>query len=121
MAGYAGQPPGATRNERRPKMNSEHLKAIAAVDAMSALVWDNRGTIEWVGSAVETAETIADFQASAKNYAECTKAQHGEIAGFPYIAYKNVQPKKGQPRHPLSVIDFGDYRVAVNEFLPDEF
>jgi glutamate mutase epsilon subunit len=98
----------------------EDMEKIAAVDEMCELVCQySSGEIDLVGDAVETAETLDDFHAATKNYAECTKAQRGEIAGFPYIAYKKVQVRKGAPRRALSVIDFGDYRIAFDAFAPN--
>jgi len=75
------------------------------------------GEGEWLIEAVETQETIDDFVAASANYAEATPARHGEIAGFKFVAFKTVQLRRGMPRRELSVIDFGDRRVAIDANL----
>ena len=47
------------------------------------------------------------------NWAECSAMKAGEIAGFPFCSWKNAQAVKGQPRQAMSVIDFGDVRIAL--------
>lgn len=69
---------------------------------------------EWMIEAVETAETIENFVEASKNYDSCTKDKFGEIAGFKFVAYSEVQLRKGMPRRQLSVIDFGDKRFALD-------
>ncbi|MFA6904415.1 MAG: hypothetical protein WC236_15175 [Gallionellaceae bacterium] len=69
---------------------------------------------EWMVEAVETHETIDQFIDSSKNYASRTVEKFGEIAGFKFVAWKEVQPAKGKQRRQLSVIDFGDVRIALN-------
>jgi hypothetical protein len=74
---------------------------------------------EWMVNAVETAETIENFTDASKNYASRTKEKHGEIAGFKFAAWSEVQVAKGMQRRQLSVIDFGDFRVAIDCDLTD--
>ncbi|NNM70214.1 MAG: hypothetical protein HKM00_09690 [Gallionella sp.] len=69
---------------------------------------------EWMIEAVQTAETIEQFVESSNKWASCTKDQFGEIAGFKFVAWHEVQGAKGQQRRSLSVIDFGDFRMALN-------
>ena len=73
----------------------------------------------WMVEAVETQETLEDFLQSAKGYRECTKAKRGSLAGFPFIAFREIQAFKGQPRRSLSVIDFGPCRYALDVDLSD--
>lgn len=72
---------------------------------------------EWMVRAVETAETIEQFIESSKNWVEKSKAKPGEIAGFKFIAWANCQAVKSQPRREMSVVDFGDVRVAIETDL----
>ena len=74
---------------------------------------------EWMVSAVETYETIDDFVAATEKYNSCTKDKFGEIAGFKFVAYSEVQVRKGDTRRQLSVIDFGDVRYAIDADLTD--
>ncbi len=72
---------------------------------------------DWMVEAVETHETLADFEDSAKNYSERAWSGRGEIAGFPFIAWSKIQVSKGDTRRALSVIDFGDRRFALDADL----
>ncbi len=72
---------------------------------------------DWMVEAVETRETLSDFEESAKKYNERTWAGRGEIAGLPFIAWSEVQTFKGETRRALSVVDFGDRRIALNADL----
>lgn len=72
---------------------------------------------EWMHHAVETQETLADFEEASRQYVECSKSKHGEIAGMNFLAFEKVQVRKGDVRQALSVIDFGDRRIAINEDL----
>jgi hypothetical protein len=74
---------------------------------------------EWMVGVVETAETIEQFIESSNKYASCTNDKFGEIAGCKFVAWKEVQTAKGQQRQSLSVIDFGDFRVAIDCDLTD--
>ncbi|MDR1529832.1 MAG: DUF5710 domain-containing protein [Burkholderiales bacterium] len=69
---------------------------------------------EWMTEHVETAETLDDFVNSSRHYNESTAAKRGEIAGFPFVAFTKIQPRKGDPRRSLSVIDFGEKRIALD-------
>ena len=68
---------------------------------------------EWMVEAVETQETLEQFEESSKNWNERTAMKTGEIGGFPFRAWKNVQAVKGQPRQSMSVVDLGDVRIAL--------
>lgn len=68
---------------------------------------------EWMVEAVETQETLEQWEESSKCWNERTAMKAGEIAGFPFRAWKSVQAAKGQPRQSMSVIDFGDVRVVL--------
>jgi hypothetical protein len=71
----------------------------------------------WMVNAIETTETLADFEAEAKNYAEHGKIQRGKLAGFDFVYFGLVQVVKGHPRFILSVIDLGGVRFSLNENL----
>lgn len=68
---------------------------------------------EWMTEAVETQETLEQFIDSSKTWASRTPVHFGEIAGFKFAYWKEMQTAKDQPRRSLSVIDFGDLRVAL--------
>ncbi|MBU0916336.1 hypothetical protein [Aquabacterium parvum] len=71
----------------------------------------------WMVKSTETQESLADFEAASKGWIECSNAIRGEIAGLPYIAWERVQARKGDQRRALSVVDFGDRRIAIDEDL----
>ena len=73
----------------------------------------------WMVQAVETSETIQNFVEASNGYNECTREKFGEIAGFRFVAFEEVQPRKGDQRRALSVIDFGDIRIAIDADLTD--
>ena len=69
----------------------------------------------WMGSYVETQETIQNFvDASANCWAESTNAKHGEIAGLKFCAWKQMQARRGDTSDSCTVIDFGDRRAVIN-------
>lgn len=49
------------------------------------------GDNDWMGDAVQTAETLNDFIASSRDYAECSVMKRGMIGDIPFIVWKNVQ------------------------------
>ena len=75
----------------------------------------------WMVQAVETADTLADFEAASSGYAECSAIAHGTIAGLPCISFERVQVRRGEAHRSLGVIDLGDVRVAVNADLSEMF
>lgn len=77
------------------------------------------GEDKWMIGAVETRETIENFVEASNRYNECTREKFGEIAGFKFVAFARVQPRKGDQRRQLSVIDFGDVRYALDCDLTD--
>lgn len=93
-------------------MNAEHIKLIAAATNNEIASME-----EWMVDAVETQDSIEAFRDASARYAESTMAKFGSIAGFKFIAFSRVQLRKGDPRLMLSVIDFGDYRVALDTDL----
>jgi hypothetical protein len=68
---------------------------------------------EWMCEAVETHETLSDWEESSQGWNERSAMKTGEIAGFPFRAWKTAQPKKGMARQSMSVVDFGDTRIAL--------
>ncbi len=48
---------------------------------------------------------------------ESSKPTFGKVAGFPFVAFANVQPRKGDQRRELSVVDFGFARFALDTDL----
>lgn len=97
-------------------MNAQETLAFLAVATKNEL-YDPE--YEWMVDAVQTQETIEDFVSASNNYAECTKENFGELAGFKFVAFKQVQVRKGHQRRALSVIDLGFARFALNCYLPE--
>jgi hypothetical protein len=73
---------------------------------------DNGG--EWIADAVETQETLADWDDSKKYWNECAGRIEGEVAGFKFLGWSKVQSKKGDARRSVTVIDFGDFRMVLD-------
>lgn len=68
---------------------------------------------EWMTRHVETHETLEQFEESSRYWNERSNVQRGEIAGFKFLSWANAQAAKGQPRDSISVVDFGDVRIAL--------
>lgn len=95
---------------------TEKIAAFAA--ATNNELFDTHPLInEWSIDAVETHETLDHWIESSDSWNEKTSMVRGQIAGFPFIAWKSAQPIKGQPRRSISVIDFGDVRFALETNL----
>lgn len=86
------------------------LEALAEV-LPAATIMDG----EWMVDAVDTQDTLADFEAAVGEYAEASKTISGEVAGLPFVAWSKVQVRNGDKRRSLAVIDFGDRRVAIDD------
>ncbi len=91
---------------------TEKLAAFAAAVNNELFDPEYKGG-EWMVEAVETQETLEQFEESSKNWNERSAMKTGEIAGFPFRAWKSVQAVKGAQRQSMSVIDFGDVRFAL--------
>ena len=72
---------------------------------------------EWMINAVVTQETLDDFIKSSDLWNERSSLQRGTIGGFPFVAWAKVQARKGDQRRELSVVDFGDCRIALDTDL----
>jgi len=93
-------------------MTTENLKKFAAATNSELFDADYKDG-EWMVESVETHETLEQFEESSKGWNERTAMKTGEIAGFPFRAWKTAQAAKGQPRQSMSVIDLGDVRIAL--------
>ncbi len=94
------------------------LAALAAATKNEIYDADYNGG-EWMINAVETRETIENFVEASNSYNSCTREKFSEIAGFKFVAFSEVQVRKGDQRRQLSVIDFGDVRYALDCDLTD--
>jgi hypothetical protein len=72
---------------------------------------------EWMIEAVETHETIEQFIESSSRWSERSAVKRGNIAGFPFVAWKSIQTAHGVSRRQMSVIDLGDVRFAIDADL----
>jgi hypothetical protein len=68
---------------------------------------------EWMIDAFATGETLDQIIESSKGWAEKSAANHGVIAGFPFVSYSKMQARRGDARRSLSVVDFGDVRYVL--------
>lgn len=73
----------------------------------------------WMVGSEETHETIEQFVQTSKSWAEASTEQYGEIAGFRFVVWAEMQTAEGQPRRTLSVVDLGDVRIALDVDLTD--
>lgn len=92
-------------------------QALKKIDEATHGVLYNASCGGWMVKAIETTETLTDFEAELKNYAEHGKIQRGKLAGFDFVYFGLVQVVKGHPRFILSVIDLGGVRFSLNENL----
>jgi len=76
---------------------------------------DNDG--EQFSEVVKTAETLDNFEESSQRWRERSGAKRGTVGGFPFVAWASVQVRRGDTRCPRSVVDFGDWRLAVDADL----
>lgn len=93
-------------------MTTENLKKFASATNNELFDADYNGG-EWMVEAVETQETLEQWEESSKSWNERTAMQTGEIAGFPFRAWKSAQAIKGQPRQSMSVVDLGSMRIVL--------
>ena len=91
---------------------TENLAAFAAA-TNNELFDADYGDGEWMVDFVETQETLEQFEESSKGWNERTAMNAGTIAGFPFRSWKMAQAVKGQPRQAMSVIDLGEFRIAL--------
>ena len=61
---------------------------------------------------VTTADSLASFIEAAKGYSEHGAIEHGEVDGLKTIVIHGAQPKKGDKRRDVYIIDLGDVRVV---------
>lgn len=62
---------------------------------------------------VETKESLDDWESSSVDWAQRSATHKGEVSGLPFLAWETTQTEKGQPRQSMSVVDLGDYRLAL--------
>ena len=91
---------------------TENLKKFAAATNNELLDAEYKGG-EWMCEHVETQETLEQWEESSNGWNERTAMKSGEIAGFPFRAWKSAQAVKGQPRQSMSVVDLGDVRIVL--------
>lgn len=106
------------QRKRRNKMtNSEKFAAVS-----KTTFGNNLFDGEWMIEAVETQETLDQFNESKKEWNEYSGRVEGDVAGFKFLGWSSVQMKKGDARRSLTVIDFGNFRIALDfdpKFLND--
>jgi len=69
---------------------------------------------EWMVSAVETQETLAQFEESSAGWNEKSGFQRGTIGGLNFVAWRSAQPRKGDTRRSVMVIDFIECRICID-------
>ncbi len=73
----------------------------------------------WLVEAVETHETLEQFEESSRGWAERSAVKRGEVAGLPYIYWRQAQARRGMRRRPMWVVDFGAVRYALDAYADD--
>lgn len=91
--------------------NLEALKKFAA--ATNNELFDTEDG-EWMVDAVQTYETLEQWEKSSTGWNEHTTMNSGSISGLPFRAWRSAQVCKGQTRRSISIIDLGDVRYALH-------
>ena len=98
----------------KPRLGNQGLEMeMNAIEKFAAATNNELFNGEWMVEAVETHETLEQFEASSAGWNERTAMQSGEIGGFPFRSWKRAQAVAGQPRQSMSVVDLGDIRIAL--------
>ena len=85
------------------------------IDHLSAEDYNGFSLITHEDDAVDTRETLEDFENSAKNHWNEWKGKTtGTICGFPFIEWQMVRARKGDTRRPVAVVDIGDCRIVFD-------
>ncbi len=61
---------------------------------------------------VTTSDSLDSFIEAAKGYAAHGAIEHGEVDGLKTVVINGAQPKKGEKRRNVYIIDLGDVRVV---------
>lgn len=69
---------------------------------------------DWEVGAVETQETLEQWDDSKKYWNECSGHLEGTVAGFKFLGWSKVQIKKGEARRAVTVIDLGEFRIVLD-------
>lgn len=93
---------------------SEMFKAVSNTTLDKDLFDGEYNKNDWSCTAVETQETLGNYDDSRGEWSEVAGRVEGAVAGFKFIGWVTVQIKKGQARRSLTVIDFGDFRMALD-------
>jgi hypothetical protein len=68
----------------------------------------------WMVDCVESNESLRDFEAATFEFAERSFMKTGRICGLTFISFDRVQPRKGDARRSMTVIDLGEVRVVLD-------
>src|SRR5574341_213375 len=107
-----------TRKPERKMANESQLKALSEVTGGNLYDAEWQGGT-WMIEAVQTHETIEQFIESSVKWTERSTMKRGTIAGMPCVVWDRVQAHHGQPRRSMAVIDFGDIRFAVSDWMSE--
>ncbi len=89
------------------KMTNEEIEnAFVEMGCSSCMVDDEYGC-----NVVFTHDTINDFLRAVKNYNEYGEITHNDNS----LIIASVQPRRGDQRYDVYVIDFGDIRGVCND------
>ena len=61
---------------------------------------------------VTTADSLDSFIEAAKGYEAHGAIKHGEVDGLKTLVIRRAQPKKGDTRRDVYILDLGDVRVV---------
>ena len=74
---------------------------------------------DFVYPTVETRDTLEDFRNNSDAWAERGKFFYGSLDNFGYIGWDSAQPRKGDQRDPITIIDLGEIRIAIRHDVRD--
>ena len=94
--------------------NTEKFTAVSKTTFGNFLFDPDYKGGEWMVSAVETQEALADWDDSKKYWNQCAGRLEGEVAGFKFLGWSKVQMVKGESRRSITVIDFGNFRMVLD-------
>ena len=97
------------------KMTKNEMFAAVSKTTMGNVLFDAdyKGG-EWMIEAVETQETLKDWDNSKNNWTECLGRVEGEVAGFKFLGWSKAQLKAGSQRRAVTVVDFGNFRIVLD-------
>tara|TARA_R110002020_G_scaffold210178_1_gene416157 strand:- start:71 stop:445 length:375 start_codon:yes stop_codon:yes gene_type:complete len=64
-------------------------------------------------------DPLEGFEEGSRYFNECAGFKKTAVAGFPALVCPRLQVRKGDRRSAYSVVDFGDWRLSIDEDVTD--